>query len=86
MRKLSVWKSETDTIVAYDAEDAFAVWCDFFGEDPSDFEVWKGYYFSKVDDGKEMTIMDPDTEERTTMRAFEWVGLNGRGLLCTLEL
>jgi len=86
MRKLSVWKSEMDTIVAYSAEDALAVWCEFFGEEVSDFEGRTGYVFSKIDDQVEITIMDPDTEERTTMRAFEWVGLNGRGLLCTSEL
>jgi hypothetical protein len=85
MKKLSVWKSEMDSIVAYSAEDALTVWCDFFGEDFIAFEGRIGYVFSEVPDDQEITIMDLDTEGRTTMKACEWVGLNGRGILCTSE-
>lgn len=78
---LQVWFNGTDTVVAYSAEDAFAVWLEHSGERAEDyaneFERRDFLYLSIVDasgDGKTVT----KTRD-------EWIAETGRGFLCSTE-
>jgi hypothetical protein len=89
MKKLSVWSNVWNTVIAYSAEDALKVWCDFFGEDFKECRETKGnasFMFSKVDDSVDIIFMDPAGKKLTTKKAPEWAALYGRGLLCTSEI
>jgi hypothetical protein len=68
------------TFVAFDAEDALAVWCEHTGNKPSDHEE----PFELVPDDKIITITD-ENHVKGTNTAAGWASKGGRGFLCSTD-
>lgn len=88
---LRVWSNGTDTVVARDIEDAWAVWSEHSGEKREDYDdgdVWTEVARSiriwcnangEISDGG-------DGDEAVEMTAEQWARKNGRGFLCSTEI
>lgn len=74
-----------DSVVAYSAEDAWAVWQEQTGEKRDDYPDKR---WEQDPDEEPLSILE-ETDEgemvRTTRTRAEWCALNGRGFLCSTE-
>lgn len=92
-RQLHVFEMGPDTVIAYDVEDAWAVWCERLGEKREDYEPWDEP--AQLDDDKPLkiwsdsdgVICEPgeDGGAVATRTCREWADREGRGFLCSTE-
>ena len=76
---LSVWHDGDDWVIAESAEDATAVWIEYYGE-PAEELRWKRW-----EDNRTLSMFDfgDDDEVTKIMRTCaEWIAQQGRGWLC----
>jgi hypothetical protein len=85
MKKLSVWVCAVGVVAAYSEDDALSLWEGLFRGKYDLFDGKVKYVFTEVADSVDLSIFDRNTKEEVTMKAYEWVALNGRGLLCISE-
>lgn len=78
-KPLHVFTDDEESVVAEDVADARAVMLEYAGGD-----VWSddAIEIEQFADDKQLTIVDGDTEEKTTLTCGEWAQRNGRGYLC----
>ena len=78
-KSLHVFTDSEESVVAEDITDARAVMLEYAGGD-----VWSDdtIEIEQLPDDKQLTIVDGDTQEKTTMSCAEWALSNGRGYLC----
>lgn len=79
-RTLHVFTDGVDSVVAYDADDAAAVWNEHIGDD------YEGDGFEPFPDDKSLTIDRSDEDlGHETKTCREWADTEGRGFLCSTE-
>ena len=92
---LGVWAMRIgpDTVVAFSAADAWAVWGEHTGEDPADYSS-SDEWLPVAPDAR-LDIIEPDLRPppgrprgdtvKVSATAARWVEANGRGFLCSTE-
>ncbi len=82
-KELKVFSNDVDWFIAHDDEDANEQWAEFSGEDPAEYD----HAWDVVADDKVISFYDENLapSEAVKHTAKEWVGINGRGFLCSTE-
>lgn len=88
-RTLQVYTNGTDTVVAYDVDDAKAVFAEYLGCTVEDGDVTDTDPFEPVPHNKPITInftdADPGEPTKQERTAAGWAEHEGRGFLCSTE-
>lgn len=79
---LHAWTDDIDTVIAESFDDAWAVWCEYFGEKRENYKNDNG--FSRLSRDLKWTITDSKGNTKTqTIR--RWIIEQGRGFLSSTE-
>lgn len=83
-KALGLWTNDYDTVIAYDREDAIALWAENIGEDPDFYDPTE---WERLPDDKPVRIYEDDDTSKppTEKMPAEWIAQNGRGFLCSTE-
>jgi len=86
-RRLHVFSDGEECYIAYDAEDAWALWTKSTGEKRADYEFEDGSYWTCLADDHVLKICMDAAQYNGTAPAVaktcaEWVATNERGYLC----
>ena len=79
---LSVWHDGDDWVIAESAEDATAIWTEYYGE-PAEELHWKRW-----EDSRTLSVFDFDEDgnvQKVMRPCAEWIAKNGRGWLCSVN-
>jgi len=82
---LRVFCNDYDWVVAVDAKDALVAYCEYTGENPTDYG--DDIEWEQCDDDSPLKISEdaPGTEPSKTKTCAEWAREHGRGFLCSTE-